>query len=281
MDLIAQGQITENLIEPSFELVDTWNGYWQAVMPPGKTSSMAYPFFFMKSDGFWHLVGKPGLELPDRFRTPSVVWLRQNFSGARLDKELFVLLLDPEIREQLRASVIQTYFAPEVQPKIIEQSVLNFEAEQYKKEILELRQIQTEYGQQDSKQQKEKARSAGFRKAIVSLYEHRCALCGIRMRTPEGHTVVEAAHIVPWSESHDDMPTNGLCLCRLCHWSFDEGLMSVGRKYEVLVSDRVRIDSNMPGHILTLMDRPIFKPEAEPFWPGQENLSRHRKSRFA
>jgi putative restriction endonuclease len=29
MDLIAQGQITENFIEPSFELVDTWNGYWQ------------------------------------------------------------------------------------------------------------------------------------------------------------------------------------------------------------------------------------------------------------
>ncbi|MCP3887954.1 MAG: hypothetical protein GY702_03645 [Desulfobulbaceae bacterium] len=26
MDLIAQGLITENFIEPSFELVDTWNG---------------------------------------------------------------------------------------------------------------------------------------------------------------------------------------------------------------------------------------------------------------
>jgi putative restriction endonuclease len=59
--------------------------------------------------------------------------------------------------------------------------------------------------------------------------------------------VVEAAHIVPWSESHDDLPTNGLCLCRLCHWSFDDGLMSVGSQYEVLVSNRVRIDSNMPG----------------------------------
>ena len=49
MDLIAQGQIKGNLIEPSFELVDTWNGYWQAAMLPGKTSSVAYPFFFMKS----------------------------------------------------------------------------------------------------------------------------------------------------------------------------------------------------------------------------------------
>jgi predicted restriction endonuclease len=28
-----------------------------------------------------------------------------------------------------------------------------------------------------------------------------------------------------WSESRDDRPTNGLPLCRLCHWSFDEELM--------------------------------------------------------
>ena len=28
MDLIAQGRITENLIEPSFDLVDTFNTYW-------------------------------------------------------------------------------------------------------------------------------------------------------------------------------------------------------------------------------------------------------------
>ena len=281
MDLIAQEQISENFIEPSFELVDTWNGYWQAIMPIGKTSSMAYPNFFMKSDGFWHLISLPGLDLPDQFRTPSVAWLRQNFRGARFGEELFALLQDPQVRELLRAAVIQSYFSPEIQPRLYEQGVVNYESERYKNEILELRQSQTEYGQSDVPHQKEKARNAGFRKAIVSLYDHRCALCGIRMRTPEGHTVVEAAHIVPWSESYDDMPTNGLCLCRLCHWSFDEGLMSVGSQYEVLVSERVRIDSNMPGHILTLMDRPIFKPEIERFWPGQENLTRHRRSCFA
>ena len=72
----------------------------------------------------------------------------------------------------------------------------------------------------------------------------------------------------------------GLALCRLCYWSFDEGLMSVGGQYEVLVSGRVRIDSNMPGHILTLVDRPIFKPQNERFWPGQENLVQHRKEWF-
>jgi putative restriction endonuclease len=101
------------------------------------------------------------------------------------------------------------------------------------------------------------------------------------MLTPEGHTVVEAAHIVPWNESQDDHPTNGLCLCRLCHWSFDEGLMSVGQDYEVLVSKQVRLDRNNPGHMLTLADRPIFKPAEAKLWPAQENLAKHRKTRFA
>ena len=105
-------------------------------------------------------------------------------------------------------------------------------------------------------------------------------MCGIRMLTPEGHTIVEAAHIVPWNESHDDLPTNGMALCRLCHWSFDEGLMSVGKKYEVMVSRRVQTEQNLPGHILTLRDRSIFTPEEEKFWPAQKNLEKHRHKTF-
>jgi len=52
MDLIAQGQIGGNFVEPSFELVDTWNGYWNAVMPIGYRSSMAHPFPRLQTDGF-------------------------------------------------------------------------------------------------------------------------------------------------------------------------------------------------------------------------------------
>ena len=66
----------------------------------------------------------------------------------------------------------------------------------------------------------------------------------------------------------------------LCHWSFDEGLMGVGQEYEVLVSKRVRTDQNMPGHMLTLVDRPIFRPKEQPFWPGQENLDHHRRNTY-
>ena len=62
MDLIAQGQITENFIEPSLELVDTFNTYWSRIMPPGSTTSMAYPFSRLKTDGFWERITKPGYD---------------------------------------------------------------------------------------------------------------------------------------------------------------------------------------------------------------------------
>jgi len=280
MDLIAQGQIVDNFIGPSFELVDTWNGYWQAIMPIGKHSSMAYPFPRLQFDGFWHRVANPGYDANVEYNISSMVKLREVYAGARFDDALFGFLVDPVTRELLRSVLIQTYFSPEIQPLLHDQAFVNLSAFAYAKDVVAgIKELAGSFAEEAPESQR--VRDQGFRRAIVSLYDHRCALCGIRMRTPEGHTVVEAAHIVPWSESYDDLPSNGLCLCRLCHWSFDEGLMSVGKQYEVLVSQRVRIDSNIPGHIFTLTDRPIFKPEAERFWPGQENLGIHRKQRFA
>jgi len=280
MDLIAQGSITQNFIEPSFELLDTFNTYFARFMPPGSKGNMAYPFPRLKTDGFWHLVPNPGYEDQINIEFSSMSKLREVCAGARLDDELFQLLCDPETREQLRAVLIQTYFAPEIQPLVAEQGSINIAAYEYAEELLKEVGEFDASGEYEEERKRERIRDQGFRRAIVTLYEHRCALCGIRMLTPDGHTVVEAAHIIPWKESYDDRPTNGMCLCRLCHWSFDEGLMSVGKDYEVLVSARVRMDQNMPGHMLTLTERQIFRPEDNIFWPGQDNLDWHRKRKY-
>jgi putative restriction endonuclease len=56
--------------------------------------------------------------------------------------------------------------------------------------------------------------------------------------------------------------------------------MSVGENYEVLVSRQVRTDRNIPGHMMTLTDRPIFRPENEGYWPGIENFEWHQKHTF-
>jgi len=198
-----------------------------------------------------------------------------------MDNELFQLMCNPDGREQLRAILIKSYFADEVRPVLVEQGNVNLAAYEYSKELLsQVREAGTPWQTDEASERERKVRDQGFRKAIIVLYDHRCSLCGIRLFTPEGHTVVEAAHIKPWSENHDDRPTNGMALCRLCHWSFDGGLMSVGSDYEVLVSKRVRMDRNLPGHMMTLADRRIFTPEEQKFWPDQSNLEWHRSRTF-
>lgn len=280
IDLFAQGEIKKNFIEPSYDLVSTFNGYWHAIMPLGSTTSMAYPFPRLKTDGFWKLIPNPGDENKIDMAFSSMVRLREVCAGARLDDDLFKLLCRVETRERLRAVLIETYFASEIRSVVAEQGVVNLAAYEYGQKLLHGVRESVDWGEKPSPEKTKKVRDQGFRKAIVRLYEHRCALCGIRMVTPEGHTIVEAAHIVPWSQTRDDRPANGLCLCRLCHWSFDEGLMSVGKSYEVLVSKRIQSDHNMPGHVLTLRDRPIFRPKEDVWWPSQDNLARHRKSTF-
>ena len=274
MDLIAQGEITTSFIEPALELLETFNTYFARIMPPGSTTSMAYPFSRLSTDGFWERIPKAGYDAKTQYNVSSMKRLREVYYGARLDEDLFRLLCDPETRERLRAVLIETYFAPEVHPVLLEQGQVNYEAYEYSRLLV----TDPEAGyREESKEKSGKVRDQGFRKAIVSLYRHRCALCGIRMLTPEGHTVVEAAHIVPWSRTRDDRPANGMALCRLCHWYFDEGLMGVGKKYEVLVSKRVQVEANLPGHVLSLDERRIVTPEREVFWPGQENLAVHRR----
>lgn len=280
IDQVAQGGITCNFIEPTYELAETFVQYWNKVMPLGASGNVAYPYFYMDSEPFWELVAKPGIEVPAGKVVSSMKKIRELYLGAKLIEELYSLLLMPLARERLRGVLLEKYFAPEVRSLLLEQGKINYLAYEYGKDLLAASRSEESIPEYESGPLVRQVRDQGFRKVIVKLYEHRCALCGIRMLTPDGHTLVDAAHIVPWSESKDDKPTNGLALCRLCHWSFDEGLMAVGENYEVKISPQVTREPNFPGHILTLSDRPIFRPQDSTYWPILENFARHRKKVF-
>jgi len=281
MDLIAQGAINRNFIEPSLELVETFNTYILLVLPVGWKTSMAHPFPRLQKDGFWHRVTHPGYNPSQDYNVSSISRLKEIYAGARVDDELFAYMADPETRVRLQTQIIDTYFVPELRPALVEQGDVNLAAYKYSRKLIaEVQEGLDDWQPLEMSAKVQKVRDQGFRRAIVQLYDHRCALCGIRMLTPEGHTAVEAAHIKPWRESFDGRPPNGLCLCKLCHWSFDEGLMSVSKKYEVMVSKRVQIDRNIPGHMTTLADRQIFRPHEEVHWPGFENIAWHHKYSF-
>ncbi len=278
-DLIATRQINRNFVDISFDLAELFANYWSKVMPVGTSGAMSYPFYYLSSAEFWHLVEQPGVPHESGRTVSSVKRLRELYLGARFDDDLYSLLVMENSREKLRHVLVKTFFAEEVQPVILQQSLIHQGASFYCDKLLRIAEEKGLYQEAlvaADEDTRGRIRDQGFRKAIVKLYQHRCALCGIRMLTPEGHTIVEAAHIVPWSKSQDDKPQNGLALCRLCHWSFDEGLMSVGRDYEVLISPAIRQDNNFPGHMETLSARGIFRPQVSGYWPAQENLDYHR-----
>ena len=143
----------------------------------------------------------------------SLSQLREMVIGARLDDALYNILRAREPRDLLRSVLIQPYFAPELQVLMVEQGAINYESFLYSKKLLEQQAI----GEKLEDTYRYAARDQGFRRAVVIAYAHRCALCGIRVRTLDGHTVVTAAHIIPCSIGHDDRPANGMALCRTRH----------------------------------------------------------------
>jgi len=94
LDSISQGAIKNNLIELTPDLCETFTLYWARVMPPDQRGNIAMPFYHLSSEGFWHLIPKPGKEevVEAGGRLRSVNELNEFVIGAKLDDELFALL---------------------------------------------------------------------------------------------------------------------------------------------------------------------------------------------
>ncbi len=108
IELIEQGQIQENKIPLSPGLAETFIKYWSKVTD--RKPNIALPFFYLKSDGFWHLHPNAGyekvLDVADRI---TAISRREVIAYVSLDDDLFVLLTDASNREIIRQTV---YFSP-------------------------------------------------------------------------------------------------------------------------------------------------------------------------
>ena len=192
IDLMAEGMIKENFIELTPELGETFTSYWSIVMSLDKKGKIVYPFFHLKKDGFWHLIPNKGEEgvLNSTREISSVYRLFKLISGAKLDNELFLLLCNNQERNILRSVLVDTYFDSSISEPILIQGKINIESFKYSLNLLG-RKPKIIYPDPGDDSYKEKVRDQGFRKAVVKAYEHRCSFCGIRMRTPDGHTAVD------------------------------------------------------------------------------------------
>ena len=282
MDLVQRGVITAPFIDASGDLVELnelFCLYWRRIIPLGQTSSIAFPFSRLDREPFWCLVPQPGKQLSPAIinNTSTVTYLRKHVLGASLDGRLFLLMKTESGRESLREALLQSCFSEMAQLLLREQSVINREASEYSRILEEKSHLPLVKEILEAGKYLPAARAQAFRRTVVKAYDHRCALCGVRIITPEQHTAVDAAHIVPWSKTQNDDIRNGMALCKLCHWAFDKGMMSVSKEYNVLTSRQIMADPNVPGFLLTLNGRAMIPPQDHDLWPAQEYLSEHRK----
>lgn len=282
LDLAHRGIITTPFIAVTGDLVELselFNLYWRRIIPLAQTSSIAFPFSRLDREPFWELIPQPGKAITSAVinSTSSVTYLRRYALGAKLDEELFRFIQNGDGREALREALLQSCFSPEAASLLREQSAINREAFDYSRILEEKSHLPLVKEIVEAENYRPVARDQGFRRIVIKAYDHRCALCGVRIITPEQHTVVDAAHIVPWSRSQNDDIRNGMALCKLCHWAFDEGMMGISENYDVITSRQISADPNVPGFLLTLSGRGIIPPSDRDLWPAQQYLSEHRK----
>ncbi len=132
-------------------------------------------------------------------------------------------------------------------------------------------------------------RVRGFRQAVIEVYDFRCAVCGLKINSPDSLCwEVEAAHIVPHGSFGRDDLFNGIALCRFHHWAFDVGWFALLDNYKIRVSSKL---SNLPpdfGRVgdheliraLTKSSTGIRLPSRRQVYPHINSLRWHREFVF-
>lgn len=267
---IEKREISSNKIQISAELVANFKDYWSQLVKDNRFSeNFSLPFFHLHSDGFWHLQTLPGREilLTSSHSIKSFAHLKEVIDFAFFDKELYHLLENEHTRQILKQTLIETYFPnARLQPnkligEIINQilhepaAVYRTKAERFDEEEIFVR-------------------SGIFKKEVPKIYNYSCAISGMRIVTDADIQMIDACHIVPFSESHDDTITNGISLCPNLHRAFDRGLISLDAEYRVLV--KIFSEQENLYSIKQFEGKQIRLPSSKQYFPAQENLAAHR-----
>ncbi len=269
LDLYAHEPSRRNFVTLDGLLLELWAIY-KVLLGITSSSSAAMPVYALRSASFWHLVPRPGAPRPTA-RVRNLKLFHAHFVGVIVDEDLHRLLQKASSRKALRQAVMEAHFpserwlAIEDAPKALVNSELATSA--YARRLLIDPSFTGSRERSEETAPYRSLRDSSFRKAVTFAYDYRCAFCGVRLRSPESHMLVEAAHIVPWCKTQDDRPQNGLCLCPLCHWAFDARMLAVDTDLNILSHTRIQMDGNLPGHLATLQGRPIFNPREARFLP--------------
>jgi putative restriction endonuclease len=276
IDLLDRKVITSNAVPFSEELVATFKRYFAVVKARDDKPTIENPFYFLAGDKFWqvlpHGASEPLYREGYASAAPSVGQLRKQGVVGRFDEGLWALLAEPVSRHQLREALIARYFPDkrEALAALVVGAHLTRPAGARSPADVESA-LREELPPAP-------ARDAAFRRTILEVYDYRCAACGIRVLLNHAMSLVEAAHLIPFGESRNDKPTNGMALCPNHHWAMDRHLIAPcpdrKRRAGIWRVNGERLDERIEGQrdLVALADKPVIPPSEEKFYPALESL---------
>ena len=201
------------------------NAYLETIYKKGnriKKSNLWHRLLFRAADSLANekLVSRPSKTI---LLTDKSEWM---LTEQGYDKVLKILKIPIETKEELP---IKSYEVQKIVKKIIEkEKPIEYNPIEQSKKLIKVT-------------RESKIRNRGFRQAVIDAYSSKCAVCGLKLNSPDNlHWEVEAAHIVPHSFYGKDDIWNGLALCRLHHWAFDVGWFSIEDNYNIIASDKLQ-----------------------------------------
>jgi len=263
------------------ELVGVFKNIWSELVITNHHPVFALPFYHMNSEPFWQLVPNFGCEkwVKSKNSISSLQSLTTAVNFALIDDDLSNLLKQQESRGILQMAILDQYF-PKTKHNyqnnqdntFLNSSLIEQESEKYKRTMLEMKNKIDE----NAFQEEVFIRSGLFKREIVKIYNNTCAISRLRIDTLINTSMVDACHIVPFSESYDDTLTNGIALCPNLHRAFDRGLISVSDDYKVLVN-KIFVENQSVYNLSQFEGKQILLPNNSRNYPLLENFEKHRK----
>jgi len=265
IDLLDRGVITRNEVPLSDDLVATFKRYFAVVRKHNDQPTIQNPLFHLCGDKFWRLVPLAGArevyEEGAVSGAPSLAGLRRHVAFGTFDNGMWQLLNEPVARHQLREALIARYF-PEDHDELAALTVAGPQVE----------------SMAAMREEMPPGRDGAFRRTILEIYDYRCAACGVRVLLDQAESLVEAAHLIPFSLSRNDKPTNGMALCPNHHWAMDRHLIAPvpdsKKPAGIWRVNEARLDDRIEGQrdLVAIAGRSVIAPGEQQFYPALESL---------
>ncbi len=263
LEYAEQGLIPKDVLPLTPELAFRFCTYWSIVAHRrSQRPDVRYPFFHLKTDGFWSPLDEYCNSTKERFRT----------RYAALPSDFVSFMNDPAFRDQARRVLIAKYFQPRERLALYEIVGIAIPTDE---------EIARDSNFKDPNEARKRGREARFRLDIVAAYNYTCALTRYRLTTLTGASIVDAAHIHQFADSRNNDPRNGLALTKNMHWLFDHGLWSVTDEYKVIVARGAFAESGPDQYLLSRYSgQSIQLPADQSLWPSLVHLAWHRNRIF-